>query len=150
MARIECGFPDAPNELVDAGPTIPVLVGALSTNEDEQAMPPGLNEFPCAALIDTGANHCCIDATLASALDLPTIGKEMVGGVHGVEDVNVYLAQVKVTGVNTIMQGRFTGVQLRTTGLPLVLLGRDFLSMYHLDYQGPSGSVVLRDEDSLG
>lgn len=147
MVRIECGFPEAPSELVETGATIPVLVGTLPILADEQAVPGGLREFPCIALIDTGTNHCCIDEMLASALDLPIIGNERVGGVHGVENVNVYLARIKVTGVNIVMEGRFSGVKLRSAGMPLVLLGRDFLSMFHLDYNGPSGSVMLRDEE---
>ena len=147
MVRIECGFPEAPSELVETGATIPVLVGTLPVLADEQVVPGGLREFPCTALIDTGANHCCIDEMLASALDLPIIGNERVGGVHGVENVNVYLARIKVTGVNIVMEGRFSGVKLRSAGMPLVLLGRDFLSMFHLDYNGPSGSVMLRDEE---
>ena len=146
MVRIECGFPDSPDELVESGATTPVVVGTIPTSADQLASSTDLREFPCVALIDSGADHCCIDATLAGALDLPMIGKEQVGGVHGVETVNVYLARVKVTGINTIMEGRFTGVQLRSARLPLVLLGRDFLGRFSLNYHGPSGSVILGDE----
>lgn len=149
MLHIECGFPDDPNELIETGATISVVVGTLPILKDEPENSTNLREFPCVALIDTGANHCCIDTTLASALDLPIIGNERVGGVHGVENVNVHLARIQVTGVNLTMEGRFSGVQLRSAGMPLVLLGRDFLSMYSMDYDGRSGSVTLRDEDDL-
>jgi predicted aspartyl protease len=62
------------------------------------------------ALVDTGATESCIDSTLASQLNLPIVDKRIVSGVHGPQEVNMHLAQVRVPSLNHTIYGAFAGV----------------------------------------
>lgn len=90
------------------------------------------------ALIDTGASHTGITAKVISQLTLSPIGKQPVGGVHGLQPANIYQFQVGLIFptsqpspggmVNAnIVQFGVTGSEFVSAGNFDVLLGRDVL-----------------------
>lgn len=95
------------------------------------------------ALIDTGASCTCISPKICNDANLPPIGKQPVGGVHGTKAVNQYQFQVAVlfgassvapTGaasVNFVMYP-VVGFEFAPPGPFDVLLGRDVLCQGHL------------------
>jgi len=100
-----------------------------------------------AALVDTGAMESCIDSLLASQLKLPIIDRRKVSGVHGSQEVNVYLAQVYVPSLNFTQYGGFAGVHLAAGGQThRALIGRTFLRYYSMIYEGRTGSVILSSD----
>ncbi|MEI9964983.1 MAG: aspartyl protease family protein [Caulobacteraceae bacterium] len=98
------------------------------------------------ALVDTGASISCIDAGLAMDLQLPIIDQTSVAGVGGLHQFNMHLAQIRAPALKFTFFGEFAGVDLAAGGQGhTVLIGRDFLSHFHMTYDGPSGAVVLTD-----
>jgi hypothetical protein len=96
------------------------------------------------ALIDTGAQHSCIDSAVAKELRLPVLDRIRVSGVHGSLEVNVHLAQVHIPELGYTLYGGFSGVHLMEGGqVHVALLGRSFLRAFTLAYEGPTGSVTL-------
>src|SRR3989442_870168 len=101
MAQTKCGFDGAPQGasgqemLVAWGPTLLVDVGF-----DPNFVPivkgpppvPGMRNLN--ALVDTGAQECCIDSRLAVQLGLPVVDRRQVSGIHGSHSADVHLAQV--------------------------------------------------------
>ena len=46
------------------------------------------------ALVDTGATRTCVTAEVARKAGLRVMGKTPISSVHGIEDANVYLAEI--------------------------------------------------------
>jgi predicted aspartyl protease len=146
MPTTDCGFQDQ-QILVRFGPTISIQVGF------DAGFAPGRNGAPALpadrfpALIDTGAEECCIDNDLATALNLPIVDRREVAGAHGSAEVNVYLGQVHVPSLQFTMYGMFAGVTLRAGGQPhFALIGRTFLRHFSMHYDGHSGAVILSND----
>ena len=103
---------------------------------------PGMNGLH--ALVDTGATESCIDALLAANLRLPIVDRRPIGGVGGVHQVNVHLAQVHVPALNFTLYGAFAAVDLASGGQPhKALIGRTLLQNYTMVYEGRTGAVTL-------
>ena len=145
----DCGFRDskdisAQDSLLKFGPTLKVDIGLdldfLSAGSGE----PDLPRKGLFALVDTGASECFIDSFLADSLKLPIVGRQNVSGVHGVREVNRYLAQIYVPSLRDIMWGAFAGINF-TSGLQSYSapIGRNFLQRYVMTYSGKTGSVIL-------
>ena len=148
MSRsVESGFPDQPDELVMNGPSIQVEIGFDADYTPEFGRPPNLSENSFPALIDTGATTCCVESTLAIALDLPLIDRVSIVGVHGPQETDIYRAQIHVPDLRAYYDGPVAGVPLRSGGEEFfALLGRDFMRLFSMVYHGPTGSVtVIRD-----
>jgi predicted aspartyl protease len=106
--------------------------------------PPKAGITHVEALIDTGAEECCIDNLLAAQLGLIPIDRRMVCGVGSME-VDVYLGQIHVQALKFTISGRFAGVPLEENGhRQRVLIGRTFLRYCKLVYDGTSGDVTIQ------
>lgn len=151
MPSVECGFnivPGATNadELLTLyGPTLAVDIGFDPSFKPGAGLPipvPGITGV--AALVDTGASESCIDNLLAATLNLPIVDRRQIAGVGGAHEVNVYLAQVRVPGLNVTIYGAFAGVQLAAGGQHhQALMGRTFLTGLKMTYDGPTGAVTI-------
>jgi hypothetical protein len=130
--------------LIAHGPTLLVDIGFDPTFVSGQAHPPvsGVQNF--AALVDSGAQECCIDSLLATQLGLPMVDRVTIAGAHGAKEVNVYLAQITSHPLNFVMHGRFAAVDLIGGGQAhYALLGRTFLRHMTMVYEGGTGTVTL-------
>jgi hypothetical protein len=96
------------------------------------------------ALVDTGAAESCIDSALAAELNLPIVDRRTVAGVHGSQEVNMHLAQVRVPALNMTIYGAFAGVHLAAGGqFHQALIGRTFLINFTMIYEGTTGTVTI-------
>ncbi|MCY3628536.1 MAG: retropepsin-like aspartic protease [Bacteroidetes bacterium] len=152
MRDIECGFADADGlpgyqHLIIYGPVIGVQIGYDNTYDPKiLGTIPKINQEQYVALIDTGATTSSIDRNLADKLGLQIIdrGPLMVGS--GVQEFNLYLAQVYIPRLNHTIYGEFHGVHLSDengNGLYKAILGRNFLAHFKMVYEGWTGSVKL-------
>lgn len=154
MARTKCGFDSVPGGatggqmLAVYGPTLKVDIGF-----DPAFVPgiPGVIPVPgmtgIDALVDTGATECCIDSLLAAQLSLPIIDKRLVAGVHGCQEVNMHLAQIRAPSLDSTVYGVFAGVHLTAGGqVHRALMGRTFLQALTMIYEGRTGTVVLSSD----
>jgi len=57
---------------------------------------------------DTGATNSCITSELAKNLNLKSIQKAMVTGVHGAQEVNVYLVDITLNNENITIRSLVT------------------------------------------
>ena len=153
MQTTNCGFRDsgdisARDSLLRFGPTLKVDIGLdlefLSRGSGE----PNLSKKGLFALVDTGASECFIDSFLADSLKLPIVGRQNVSGVHGIKEVNRYLAQIYFPSLQDIMWGAFAGTNL-ASGIQScsALIGRNFLQRYVMTYNGKTGSVILEKQE---
>ena len=149
MPEVRCGFKDSPDGtfkgsdfLVSIGPSLAVDIGFDSGFK--AGMVPKPNASGVAALVDTGATECCIDAKLAADLNLPIVDRRMISGSNGAHMVNVHLAQVHMPSLGFTMFGTFASVDLTGGGQPhQALIGRSFLKYFTMIYSGPTGEVTL-------
>jgi predicted aspartyl protease len=142
--RVEFGFPGNAPLLAYHGPTLTVEVGFDVKWTASSRTRPRARGFELEALVDTGAQESCIDRMLASQLGLPVVDRQKVCGVHGLREVDVYLAQIYVPALDFTQHGSFAGVELKEGGhRQHILLGRGFLQSFTLTYEGASGTVTL-------
>jgi predicted aspartyl protease len=154
MASVKCGFNDVPGGatgaelLVAYGPTLGVDIGfdpGFKIPAAGQTGPipvPGITGIE--ALVDTGATESCIDSVLAAQLNLPIVDKRTVSGVHGSQEVNMHLAQVRIPALDITIYGSFAGVHLAAGGQPhKALIGRTFLHGLTMVYEGATGTVTI-------
>ncbi len=153
MARTLCGFNDVPGlsgaqQLVGSGPTLFVRIG-FDPNYDPSKphIVPILPDPPFPALVDTGATASCIDSGLAMRLNLPVVDRQMIAGSKGNHEVNMHVGQIHIPSLNRTVYGSFAGVDLVAGGQAHhALIGRTFLMVYTMIYEGRTGSVTLHDE----
>ena len=153
MPETHCGFVDDPAAgvsgaalLVTYGPTIQVDIGF-----DPLFQPSGASvQTPVPAitgqhaLVDSGASECCIDSLLAAQLNLPIVDRRPISGIHGSEEVNIHVAQVRVPALNHVLYGRFAGVHLAAGGqVHRAILGRTLLQHFKMSYDGATGRVII-------
>lgn len=126
------------------GPVIQVQIGFDEHFDPSASASLNLPDSTYPALIDTGASECCIDSMLAAALNLPIVDRAVISGVHGRQEVNVHIGQIHVPKLRITMYGRFVGVHLISGGQPYsALMGRSFLALTTMAYDGSSGNVFL-------
>ncbi len=152
MSEAACGFvgPQAAALLRDVGPTLKVDLGYdLDYDPRTPARPPTPSTTGVLALIDTGARRSCIDSDLAVSLGLPVVDQLTVSGVAGLARFNLHIAQMHVGSLQFTLVGNFAGVHLATgRQRHAVLIGRDVLSLFRLEYDGLSGAVRLFDPEA--
>src|SRR5579872_6708195 len=149
MASTKCGFNDSPTAAGSAlltllGPTLKVDIGFDSTfRVGGNKIPiPGITAVD--ALVDTGAQECCIDNALASRLGLPIVDRRPIAGSNGTHTANMYQAQVRIPALNFTMVGSFAGVDLIAGGqMHTALIGRTFLVHFKMIYEGNTGTVTI-------
>ena len=112
------------------GPTITV---SLSNPVDG-------NEEHLEALVDTGAGITAIDQSLAESLSLPIIDRRNLHGATGAGSRDVFMGEFSIDELNTRYRGPLVGVEMGTFGQK-VILGRDFLAVCQMIYNGPAGTV---------
>lgn len=125
--------------LVNAGPTINVLVGQPPLPDEATADHPKMEQV--IALIDTGATTSCIDEKLATDLGLTIIDEQTAHGIGGPKLHSRFLAFMQVPELSTHTTKNFLGVDLK--GRQPVLLGRDFLWGSIFIYDGASGIISI-------
>lgn len=144
MPKVECGChgdPDGHLALVRRGPIVSVSVGFDEDYSPGRRPKVGLR---CDALVDTGAQECCIDSTLAEELGLPIMDQRVVAGSNGRHPSNIHMAQVHVPDLDFTIYGHFGAVNIKDSGMTCrVLIGRTFLRHFKLRYDGISGRVTL-------
>ena len=123
MPQTGAGFPAVPGQdptlaLGLIGPTLYVDIGfdpayKPSSDSDE---PPVSGIKQVWALVDTGAQECCIDAQLATSLGLPVVDQKQVSGSAGAHPVSIYLAQIHVPALQFTIWGQFAGLHLAAGG----------------------------------
>ncbi len=154
MVKTKCGFDSGPagagcDLLITRGPTLFVNIG-FDPSHDPIANPTGVpvaGIIDVRALVDTGAQECCIDSLLAAQLKLPLVNRRQISGVHGSHTANVYLAQVHVPALSVTMNGAFAGVDLIAGGqIHSALIGRTFLRHFTMTYEGRNGTVTLSND----
>ena len=130
---MDCGAV-GPDELVRDGPTLEVIIGNTSrVNPRNQRLP---------ALIDTGAEWNLIEDTLArGALLLQPVEDQLIQTANGPVVAPIYIARLMVPSLMYSKLHRFIGVNL---GADRVLLGREGLQDFVLNYSGKSGRVTLQ------
>jgi predicted aspartyl protease len=153
MAEIKCGFDDAPGGapgkilLALYGPTLFVDIG-FDPNFNPAIVngpPPVPGMKGIQALVDTGATESCIDALLASQLNLPIVDRRPIAGVGGQHTVNMHMAQLFVPILNHRIYGMFAGVDLAAGGqIHRALIGRTFLQNVTMVYEGRTGTVIIK------
>lgn len=129
--------------MVRRGLLLPVTVGVPRARRIASVAANEINEILCNGLVDTGATRSCLDLMLIQGLELPVVGREHVAGVHGIQESNLYMAEITVPPLDLRLRGRFIGLPLETSGLPRVLLGRDVLTRLQMVYDGRTGSLTL-------
>ena len=146
MPTVNCGFSDH-YELVVHGPTIAVTIGFDPDYQPGAGIRPNLSPDRYPALVDTGATESCIDAELAATLNLPIMDRDEIGGIGGLTEVNLYLAQIYLPELRFTIYGGFAGVHLQASGAPFyALLGRTFLNHFGMHYDGRTGAVTISND----
>jgi predicted aspartyl protease len=118
---------------------------ALSIAEELQAagtpVPEPISGF---ALIDTGASATCVDAQVASQMNLPVVGTcTLATPSHESIEKNQHPVHIQVVGTNIAFAvPAAVGADLRGQGI-LALIGRDVLFQCILVYSGPDDSYSL-------
>ena len=154
MVRTKCGFDDVPGgasgrvQLACHGPTL--LVTILFNPNYNLAVrnpPPVAGLGGLQALVDSGASESCIDNLIAAQLNLPIVDRREISGVHGRHTVNMHLAQVHVTSLDSWIYGAFAGVDLAAGGqIHRALIGRTFLQNFTMIYEGRTGTVTIHND----
>ncbi len=132
------------NYIPAVGPLLQVIVLAPSAGTQPTIPPPSF-----MALIDTGASHTAITSKVINQLNLNPIGKQPVGGVHGMQPTNLYSFQVGIpfpTGPVTagglvnanVVAFPVSGTEFISGGNFDVLLGRDVIcqGVFTLSFDG--------------
>lgn len=155
VVKALCGFDDAPGNpgsgcefLVGFGPTLLVNIGFDPHFDPVNAKaPPVAGITDIHALVDTGATESCIDALLATNLNLPIVDQRPVAGVGGQHMVNMHMAQVFAPTLNHWVYGLFAGVNLAAGGQQhRALIGRTFLRHFTMIYEGRTGTVTITSD----
>ena len=146
----KCGFDAVPGGasgeqlLAHFGPTLIVDIGFDQNYDPKILTVPNLGLRGQQALVDTGASECCIDALVATQLGLPPVDQRPISGVHGQRLVTFYLAQIYIPTLAFTMYGAFAGVDLLAGGqVHAALIGRSFLRVFTMIYEGTTGTVTL-------
>lgn len=131
MASIECGHQNR-GELLREGPTLELVISNRSAGN------PLNKQLP--ALIDTGAEWNLIEDTLATGvLHLRHVDDQWIQTAAGPSLAPVYLAQITIPNLTYSKLQRLIGVNL---GADRILLGREGLQDFILNYSGRSGKVT--------
>ncbi len=104
------------------------------------------------ALVDTGASVTCVTEEVARHANLPLIGKMPSAGVHGVREMNVYMADIILPFGDPTRAGDFSAqvtasrqvMEFQTNSSHYqALLGRDILCSGLLEMAGWDKSFII-------
>ena len=131
MPGVECGYDGDPFELLQSGPRLNVRFGF--DPEYRSGRTPQIPNRMFPALVDTGADDCCIDVELADELGLPRVAdRRKLSSVGGVELYDFFLAQISVPELGLTVYGQFAAVHIRSPCRALI--GRTMLSGLIMEY----------------
>jgi len=78
---------------------------------------------------DTGATRSVVTKNTATALGLISVGQRTVRGVHGIKNVNVYLATIQLSGTDIMITEQVTECdELSNDGSVGALIGMNIIS----------------------
>lgn len=130
----------SPEELRAQGPTLEVEVMLTQESAKLRKEQP---RHKTTALIDTGADGCCIDASVAKALGLVSLGKVPAVGAFGKYMANKYLVDFDFVGSDIHVRNvPVLEASLHRRGYRM-LIGRDVLSVALFSYDGSAGKLDL-------
>lgn len=92
---------------------------------------------PLIGMLDSGAYLNAIDETIWRRMGLPSIGRETVHSVNGVQETVVCEATVQIQVVSTVISipARFAVSRQRANGHPYdLVLGRTFLTQFDFGF----------------
>jgi hypothetical protein len=148
-------YPDANNQintpgsafrLTTEGPTVPVAVGLTAQHMDvlQRLGQPIPNPISGFALIDTGASVCMLDDSIVNQLSIPPLGTRQIHSPAGPTQQYTYPASLSFPGTTlpNIAFSDFISGPLLPTGI-IALIGRNVLSSFVLNYNGPGGHISL-------
>ena len=144
MQRVRCGASSDRDHLVRIGPCLDVQVG-FDPRFHQPVGRPNILDERLVALIDTGASTSCIDEDLAESLGLPSHERDSLTGVIG-EPYNAqrFTAHLYLPDLAHVYHWEFSGLPLKGRFRDChLLIGRDLLAFYRLQYDGPTGTVHL-------
>jgi len=125
------------------GPNLRVSIGLDAAWTKTQNRAPKYDKTDLKALVDTGAEDCCIDSALAAEIRLPLINQRPVGGV-GAIIADVFNAQVHIPELRYTIHGPFAAIPDLADRIHYpIVLGRTFLRDCRLVYFGPTGEATL-------
>lgn len=147
MATVSCEYPRvrvSSDNLVEYGPTLEVLVGFDPHYSPGVSHKPALPNRLIPALVDTGAMLSHVDRQLATALQLPYCGPTVISGASGPNTHPSYLAQIYIPSLDFTIYGKFASTDLLAGRQPhAAILGRKFLQVFRIVYNGQSGIVLI-------
>ena len=138
----------SPDALALHGPTLRVEIGFDPEFPSGGSNRPNLPIDRIPALVDTGAEDNYIDSTLADELRLPVLeDRQMIAGALGTDEVDAYIAQIYIPGLEYTIVGNFAGIHLASGGLRhRAVIGRSFLRDFTMVYEGRTGIVTLSND----
>ena len=144
MQRVRCGASSGRDHLVRIGPCLDVQVG-FDPRFHQPVGRPNIPDERRVALIDTGASTSCIDEDLAESLGLPSHERDSLTGVIGEPyDARRFTAHLYLPDLAHVYHWEFSGLPLKGRLRDChLLIGRDLLAFYRLQYDGPAGTVHL-------
>ncbi len=132
--------------LILRGPCVQVTLNVPSSIAEQllQQGKPIPEPISGIGLIDTGASSTCVDADVATRLQLPVIDvATMSSASHAASQQNVYPVAIELVGTPIAINApRVIGAALAAQGL-MVLIGRDVLKDCTLFYNGLTGALTL-------
>ncbi len=97
-----------------------------------------------AGIWDTGATNSCISKKLASKLELQSIQRASVQGVHGTEEVNVYFITIILPNENIRINVPVTECdELSCDGSVSMLIGMDIITKGDFCITNLNGKTVM-------
>lgn len=92
-------------------------------------------------LWDTGATGCAITRTVADNIGASPIGVVQVGGVHGVEEVNLYVIDIYLP--NNVVIPEVDATELSETAGCDLLIGMDVIGMGDFSVSNADGKTFF-------
>jgi len=146
-----------PRGLILHGPRLKITIGPpllnLGDRKRTTSAPDGARYTDTDALIDTGAQRTVVSQEAVRKAGLSKINEADVRGIGGIVKAAVYVASLQFPkcGLRTVEVIEVSCCDLPTRPfLYHCLLGRDVLSRWVLNYDGPLGTWEVREEAGGG
>jgi predicted aspartyl protease len=119
----------------DCAPYIPVTVSSLTRPDDR---------FTCEALLDTGASDTFVPERLLKRMGIEPNGSVIqVPGFAGEIDSLPHTVSAEIGGYN------LHAVDVLSWGNEFIIVGRTWLNLYYISFNGPNLEFSLLRENSV-